>query len=74
MTALARVFASAVLVERKEDIHLDVEVDMVPPGVIVPVVAVVVVVVAIEGGGGGVLEVVAGCEWACSSGCRSGCG
>lgn len=60
--------------ERKEDIHLDVEVDMVPPGVSVPVVAVVVLVVGIEGGGGGVLEEDVGCEWACSSGCRSGCG
>lgn len=56
VTALANVFASAVLVERKEDIHLEDEVRLVPPGVSVPVVAVVAVVVGIEDRGGGVLE------------------
>lgn len=67
-------FASAVLVERKEDIHLEDEVRLVPPGVSVPVVAVVVVVVGIEDRGGGVLEREVGCEWECGSEYRSGCG
>lgn len=73
VTALANVFASAVLVERKEEIHLELEVRLAPPGVSVPVVA-VVVVDGVEDRGGGVLEREVGCEWECGSECTSGCG